>query len=146
MQPNTILAVGKVRDRNILGLIDDIGKRFKVRMIEVKDVRDRNPEVVKRREYELLKSHITGDKYNILLCESGRIYTTEGFCEKIGKISKPVQFIVTGAFGPSKDLVEAVDEVLSLSPMTFTHEMTRYVLLEQLYRVYCDEKNIPYNK
>lgn len=142
-----IVTIGKLKNSNIEKEITELKKRIsRLEIIELKEVKDKNIEIIKKKEAELILSLINNSYYNVLLWEFGSEFSTEQFYKKFKNISKPIQFIITGAYGPSEELKSKVDFHLSLSKMTFTHEQAFYMLIEQLYRLECFEKNIPYTK
>ena len=82
----------------------------------------------------------------IVLWENGKSFDTKTFSKKILEMEEDCIFVISGAYGASEKLRAKADFCLSLSKMTFTHEMAAVLLVEQLYRVQCEEKNIPYTK
>ena len=75
----------------------------------------------------------------IALDPRGKEYNSEGLADRIEKISligKRLCFVIGGPLGLSEHILRRADETLSLSKLTLTHEMSRLVLLEQLYRAY----------
>ena len=91
----------------------------------------------------LLKDHI------IALDIQGKEYSSEGLADRIKELSlttKRVCFVIGGPLGLSKHILRRADETLSLSRLTLTHEMSRLVLLEQLYRAYTIIKGEKYHK
>jgi len=78
------------------------------------------------------------DSYKVLLTERGKVYPSETFAQIIHRWSehetRTIEFVVAGPFGIDPNEEKAFDATLSLSPMTFPHEMAAVVLLEQLYR------------
>lgn len=142
-----IITIGKLRNQNLINEINELKKRIKrIEIIELKEFKDKNIEVIKNKECEIILNTISKSDYNILLWEFGKEFSTEKFYEKIKYINQTICFIITGAFGPNEELKKNVDLTLSLSQMTFTHEQVFYLLIEQIYRIECFEKNIPYTK
>lgn len=94
--------------------------------------------VLKFKEGEMIMNQIEGSDYLILLDENGRQYTSVEFAEKINiyQISshKRVIFLTGGAFGFDDLIYKRANELLSLSKMTFSHQMIRSFFLEQIYR------------
>jgi 23S rRNA (pseudouridine1915-N3)-methyltransferase len=101
-------------------------------------------------EAEKMLARLPERSYIILLDEKGKSYSSKGFSEKIGDIltsgANSIVFIVCGESGCTKVLKERADMVLSLTPMTMTHEIARMVLLEQIYRAFTILNNHPYHK
>ena len=147
MQKIKIITIGKIKNKSLLDEINELRKRIsKLEIIELKDIKDKNIEIIKKKEFELIKPLINPSNYNILLIENGEEFTTKGFYDKLKKEEKEIVFIITGPFGPNNELRNLVNLKLSLSQMTFTHEQALYLLIEQIYRSNCFEKNINYNK
>lgn len=144
----TILTIGKVKNSSLQKEILDLSKRIsRFKLIELKEIKEKNIDVLKKKEFELIKPYIKNNVKTFLLWEYGDEFTTKefyDFCFK--KISGDILFIITGAYGPNDELKSIVDYKISLSKMTYTHEQALYMLVEQLYRVECINKNIPYNK
>ena len=101
------------------------------------------------KEAELLISKLAPSDYVILLDEKGRQYSSLDFSKKLNNwmigSKKRLVFIVGGAYGVSKTVSSRVDEILSFSSMTFSHQMIRLFFLEQLYRAYTILNNNPYH-
>ena len=101
------------------------------------------------KEAELLISKLAPSDYVILLDEKGRQYSSLEFSKKLNNwmigSKKRLVFIIGGAYGVSKTVSSRVDEILSFSSMTFSHQMIRLFFLEQLYRAYTILNNNPYH-
>lgn len=85
----------------------------------------------------------------IALERSGKPYDSKELSEKLGALAQsgePVAFIIGGPLGLSKEVLDRARETFSLSRLTFTHEMARLILLEQLYRAFTILKNEKYHK
>lgn len=141
----TLLVVGKIRDKNIDALIKDYVKRLKVfvklKIIEVEAVSfsDNNQEAAKRLEAERLVKVIDKEEANAkgavtyLLAERGQeLSSSPEFAAWLNQHS-PLILVLGGSLGFSDDLYKSYRQ-LSLSPLTFSHEMARLIFLEQLYR------------
>ena len=104
---------------------------------------------IKEREGELILKNIKESDYLILLDENGKHFSSEEFGQKIEKLSvrgiKCTVFVVGGAYGFSEELFSRANEKISLSKMTFSHQMVRVIFLEQLYRAYTIIKGEPYH-
>jgi 23S rRNA (pseudouridine1915-N3)-methyltransferase len=109
------------------------------------------------REAESLLKHCPAGEIIVLLNERGNRFNSTDFAVWLfggnplnggrpQEPSDPIIFIIGGAFGTSEKLVERASQVISLSPMTFPHQMTRLILIEQLYRAYTIAYNEPYHK
>ena len=142
-----ILTIGKIKNSNLSDEINNLTKRIsRLKIIELKEVKEKNIELLKKKEFELIKPHLKSSEFKILLWELGKEFKTKDFYEKIKSIDQDITFIITGAYGPSEDLKKESNMNLSLSQMTFTHEQALYMLIEQLYRCECYKNNINYTK
>ncbi len=96
----------------------------------------------------LLTDKSARDCFLVALDKSGQELSSEGLSKKLSfwqNNHSEITFVIGGAFGLSDELLQKVDFVWSLSPLTFTHEMTRTIIFEQLYRAFTINKNIPYH-
>jgi 23S rRNA (pseudouridine1915-N3)-methyltransferase len=124
--------------------------RFEEEVIsELKNASSLNEEQIKQKEGEEILKRIQATDYLVLLDEQGKQFNSEEFAEKIEKWQntsvKQVIFIVGGAYGFSKEVYDRCHEKLSLSKMTFSHQMVRLFFKEQLYRAYSIIKGEPYH-
>lgn len=105
-------------------------------------------EVVKAEENGFMK-HIRDDDYVILLDEKGKSFRSVEFAEYLQKIflrgQKRMVFVIGGAWGVGKTVKARADLMVSLSKMTFSHQIVRIIFLEQLYRALTILKNEPYH-
>ncbi len=103
--------------------------------------------VIKKEEKEFLK-YLSSANFNIALDANGKEFSSLEFSAKIRSWhdeSKNLCFFIGGAFGLSPDLISACDIRLSLSKLTFPHDLARVVLLEQIYRAFTIINNKKYN-
>ncbi|MFA5333592.1 MAG: 23S rRNA (pseudouridine(1915)-N(3))-methyltransferase RlmH [Candidatus Nanoarchaeia archaeon] len=134
-----IIAVGKIKDKRIQSLIDEYLKRLKVlRKVEITELKDKGI----AKESEEIINLIDSSTY--ILDELGANYSSLGFSEIINSIDN-VKFIIGGADGIKKE-TKSKAKLLSLSKMTFTHEMARLILIEQIYRAMMINSNRSYHK
>jgi 23S rRNA (pseudouridine1915-N3)-methyltransferase len=124
--------------------------RFEEEVIsELKNVSSLNEDQIKHKEGEEILKRIQPTDYLVLLDEQGKQITSEEFAEKIIKWQntsvKQVVFVVGGAYSFSKEVYDRCNEKLSLSKMTFSHQMVRVFFKEQLYRAYSIIKGEPYH-
>jgi len=87
--------------------------------------------------------------YLIVMDRSGKAYDSEGLAARIDHLSlshNRLAFIIGGPLGLSKEIRDRAHETLSLSKLTFTHEMSRLFLLEQIYRAFTILNNEKYHK
>lgn len=83
--------------------------------------------------------------FSIALSERGKSIDSIEFASLL-KDKNEINFFVGGAYGFSDEFLNECDYVLSFSKLTFSHELARIVLLEQIYRGFCINKNHPYHK
>ena len=116
---------------------------------DIKKAGKMNSEQLKNKEGETVLQRLKAGDYLVLLDESGQQYTSESFAEFLGhklQLShKRIIFLIGGAFGFSPELYARADGKLSLSRMTFSHQMVRLFFLEQLYRAMTILNNEPYH-
>ena len=142
-----IITIGKVKNKDLLSQINILKKRInRLEIIELKEQKGQNTNEIKQKEYLTILPHIKTSNHNILLIENGKEFSTKNLYKELKKHEKPLCFIITGAFGPNDALKASANVTLSLSKLTFTHEMAQLLLVEQIYRMQCYEKNIPYTK
>lgn len=115
--------------------------------IEIKEIREESfsekndPVEIKRREADKIKKALVGkaDSFIVALDEHGKSFPSVGFAEifnttTIRSFSSSITFILGGPLGLSDSILKAADLICSLSSLTFTHQMARVILLEQIYR------------
>jgi 23S rRNA (pseudouridine1915-N3)-methyltransferase len=116
---------------------------------ELKNVSKLSIEEIKIKEGELILSKIQSTDTVILLDDKGVSYSSEEFSNWIEqhqiRATKNLVMIVGGAYGFSKFVYERAQQKLSLSRMTFSHQMIRLILKEQIYRAYTIIKGEPYH-
>ena len=127
-------------------------KYVKIEMIEVPQVKKPGgykPSEQKKHEAKYLKKHIQKSDYIILLDESGEQYKSEQFAKKLQTLmnlgTKNLLFIAGGPYGFDDEIINKANTKLSLSRMTFSHQMLRLIFLEQLYRAFTIIKGEPYH-
>ena len=103
---------------------------------------------IRAAEGKLLRPRLEG--HTIALHAPARLYTSEEFAGLLERVQTSsggkVTMLIGGAYGLERELLNEVDRRLSLSKLTFPHELTRVILLEQLYRAYSILKNTQYHK
>ena len=139
-----LICVGKVKDASLKALIDDYQKRIqkyhKLEVIEVKDepIRDNEKEVFDI-EASRIMSKIDKDDYVILLDLHGESLDSISFAKKIDKLFvsySKITFVIGGSLGLGEEVIKRANYRLKLSDMTFLHQMTRLIILEQIYRCF----------
>ncbi len=143
--------VGRTKDQNWLALQAEYLRRLShfVRC-EIVEVRDGMPPNIRDAEGKRILEKLDPTSFVCLLDVQGRGLTSHDLAHEIEKWQstghKEVAFVVGGADGVAGDVAERANYVLSLSFMTFTHEMARVVMLEQLYRAFTIVKGFPYQR
>ena len=139
-----IFYIGKIKDKNISNLISELTKRLqRVKLIELKECKGKNSEEVKLKEAKVLMPVFEKFQKVYVCSEKGKEFTTENFYEHL-RLKNEVAFIVSGAYGPHQSVIDKATKIISLSQMTFTHELALFMLVEQCYRVECFRNNIDY--
>ena len=143
--------IGKTKDKNWKALQDEYLKRLshfvKCEISEIKDsAKHEGAEIEGKRILEMLNPKT----FAVVLDNSGKAISSHQLSAEIDRWQtighKEITFIIGGFEGVSDAIRERADYLLSLSFLTFTHEMARVVLLEQLYRGYSILKGFPYQK
>ncbi len=124
--------------------------RFSVREIpELKNVSALSRDQIKEREGELILSCVRPSDEVILLDERGRKFRSVEFASflegRIAHSGKNIVFVIGGAYGFSESVYERAASKISLSDMTFSHQMVRAIFAEQLYRAFTIIKGEPYH-
>lgn len=116
---------------------------------ELKNVSALSREQIKTREGELILKNIKQGEEVILLDERGSMYNSLEFAkliqDKISYTCKDMSFVIGGAYGFSEEVYARSNSKISLSKMTFSHQMVRTVFAEQLYRAFTIIKGEPYH-
>ena len=116
---------------------------------ELKNVSALSTEQIKTKEGELILKHIRPADDLILMDERGKMYTSIEFAkvlqDKISYIGKDIVFAIGGAYGFSQDVYDRANSKISLSKMTFSHQMVRAIFAEQLYRAFTIMRGEPYH-
>ena len=149
-----LLNVGKTNDKNIDSAIIEYNRKIQYYTnFDIKNliIKKNNSLIdkVKKNELEALKKFINNNDYVILLDSHGTSFNSVDFSKKISKLMissiKRVVFVTGGAFGFHDEIYEIANEKISLSQMTFTHQMVRLIFVEQLYRSFTILNNQPYH-
>ena len=108
-----------------------------------------SPELVKQKEGELILQKIKKEDILILLDENGKTYSSKGFAtflqQQMNTGNKQLTFLIGGAYGFSSDVYERANGKISLSSMTFSHQIIRILFIEQLYRGFTIIHHHPYH-
>lgn len=152
----TLLTVGKTDRDWVKQGLDIYVSRLKhyipfsiVEIPELKNVSSLSKDQIKTREGELILKSIRPTDDVILMDEHGREYSSVEFAkvlqEKISYIGKDMVFVIGGAYGFSQEVYSRANSKISLSRMTFSHQMVRAIFAEQLYRAFTIMKGEPYH-
>ncbi|PKO98664.1 MAG: 23S rRNA (pseudouridine(1915)-N(3))-methyltransferase RlmH [Bacteroidetes bacterium HGW-Bacteroidetes-8] len=116
---------------------------------DVKNSSSLSKEQIKEREGEQILKNLGETDELVLLDERGALITSEDFAVKVERWSlrgvKKIVFAVGGAYGFSDAIYKRANDKISLSRMTFSHQMVRVIFLEQLYRAFTIIKGEPYH-
>ena len=152
----TLLLVGKTVNKDFVKLIDEYAGRVKhyigfeiVTIPELKNTKSLSAEQQKQAEGELILKQLQGGDHVVLLDEHGKEFRSIEFADwmtrKMNTVSKRLVFIVGGPYGFSPSVYDAANEKISLSKMTFSHQMIRLIFVEQVYRAMTIMKGEPYH-
>ena len=155
-----IVAVGKIKEKAVRAQIDEYCKRLrpftKLEIIEVNDEiapqsnSEAENQAVKEKEGERLLAKIKDQEYVILLDLWGEMISSETFAKKIDQLqtyqSSQITFVIAGSLGPGQNVYQRANYRWKLSDLTFTHQMTRVLVLEQVYRAFMIMNHNPYHK
>ena len=152
----SLLVIGKTNSKELISLMETLEKRLpsfiKFERKELPDVKNANklPETeLKNAEAELILSQLDSSDTLILLDEKGKEYTSMEFSkfldQQMSRSAKHLVFCVGGAFGFSEKIYALNPLKISLSKMTFTHQMVRLFFTEQLYRAFSILQGKPYH-
>ena len=106
-------------------------------------IKDQNPQ---KEGLKILKHLKSNNSFNIAMSEEGEITTSRGLALLLKSRSEKITFIIGGPDGLSESVKESANMTLSLSSLTFTHEMAKAFLLEQIYRAISIINNRQYHK
>jgi 23S rRNA (pseudouridine1915-N3)-methyltransferase len=152
----TLLTVGKTDKDWVKQGIDIYASRMKhyfpfsiVEIPELKNASSLSQEQIKTKEGELILKNIKPGDDVILLDERGREFSSMEFAkvlqDKISYTGKDIVFVIGGAYGFAEVVKQRSNSKISLSRMTFSHQMVRAIFVEQLYRAFTIMKGEPYH-
>lgn len=151
----TLLLTGKTTDAHLQALIDDYVRRlghyvpFSVQVLpDLKNAKALSMEQVKEQEGQLILKALTPNQEVILLDEHGREFRSVEFADYVQRkmaSGRDVTFVVGGPYGFSRAVYDRADGQLSISKMTFSHQMIRLLFTEQLYRAMTILHHEPYH-
>ncbi len=152
----TLLVVGRTTDNYLIPYINEYSQRlqhftqFNIEVIpELKNARKLSEAQQKELEGDLIQKAIMSGDYIVLLDEGGKEFRSTEFANWIehrqNVSTKRLLFIVGGPYGFSQKVYNLANEKISLSRMTFSHQMIRLLFTEQLYRAYTIINHLPYH-
>lgn len=151
-----LLCVGKTDNKQLQALIDEYSKRlnfyikFSVEIVpDIKNVKHLSEQEQKNKEGDLILSKLGNYDHLIILDENGKSFSSVGFSKylqkKMNSGIKTLVFVVGGPYGFSEAIYKKAQGKITLSAMTFSHQMVRLFITEQLYRGYTILKGEPYH-
>ena len=145
---------GKTRDARLRALSDEYLKRLarfvRCQVTELRESARSESKTGIEKDSQRISDALRSGTVTVLLDREGSQWSSEQLAAQVQRWqnegTKEVNFIVGGPYGVSKELAATADKRWSLSQLTFTHEMARVLLLEQLYRAYAIIHGLPYQK
>lgn len=151
-----LLLVGKTVDKRFADIINEYASRINhyigfdiITIPELKNTKSLSEQQQKQAEGECILKQLQPGDHIVLLDEHGKEFRSVEFSDwmtkKMNTVSKRLVFIIGGPYGFSKDIYDRSNEKISLSRMTFSHQMVRMIFTEQLYRAMTIMKGEPYH-
>lgn len=154
-----VVCIGKLKDAYLRDGVAEFVKRMRpyggITITELNESKigdkpsDADRKQVVDNEGERLLKAVPKNAYTVLLDVYGKTMSSEDLAKTVAKLEvdgvSDMAFIIGGAFGVSEALRQSVNYKLSFSPMTFTHQMVRLLLVEQIYRASKINRNEPYH-
>ncbi len=149
----SIIQIGKDKQAFITEAVNEFKKRLQaygnVHFITLKESKHENSTLAKREEAKEISKHLSPKAFQIFLDEKGQQLTSTDFASELQKVMNQgisdLQFVIGGPYGLDNELKKHADLILSFSKMTFTHQMIRMVLVEQIYRAFTILNNKKYH-
>lgn len=152
----TFLVIGKTNEKYLTQAFSEYEKRLKryvhftyIEIADVKNAKNMPPEVLKKKEAEKILEKVSPSDYLAILDEKGKEFTSVQFGDFLEKQmiqgTRNLTFLVGGAFGFDDMVYERTNSKISLSKMTFPHQLIRVIFAEQLYRAFTIIKGEPYH-
>jgi len=151
-----LIAIGKTDSKQLNILVDDYKKRlghyikFKMEIIpDIKNAKSLSKAQQKQKEGELILAQLKTTDLLVLLDENGKQFDSVSFSSYLQKHMnsgiKQLVFVIGGPYGFSEEVYKKANGKISLSKMTFSHQMIRLFFIEQLYRGFTILRNEPYH-
>lgn len=152
----TLLVIGRTVEKHYIAGINDYVERtkhyigFDMEVIpELKNTKSLSQEQQKEKEADLILKSLQPGDHIVILDEHGKEFRSVEFADwmkkKMNTVNKRMVFIVGGPYGFSKRIYDIANEKISLSKMTFSHQMIRMIFVEQIYRAMTIINNGPYH-
>jgi 23S rRNA (pseudouridine1915-N3)-methyltransferase len=152
----TLIAIGKTEEQYLQTGIDKYLQRLKfyinfnfIIIPDIKNSKNLSEAQQKQKEAEQILKGINNSDCLVLLDENGKTFSSEGFATYLNKhligSTQHLVFVIGGPYGFDSSVHERANQKLSLSAMTFSHQMVRLFFVEQLYRGFTILKNEPYH-
>ena len=149
-----LIAIGKTDHKNLQALMDEYQKRlsfyikFELEIIpDIKNAKNLSEPQQKEKEGELILQKLSPTDFLILLDENGKSFSSVEFSEELQKKMnaglKTLVYVIGGPYGFSEAVYQKAQQKISLSKMTFSHQMVRLFFIEQLYRGFTILRNEP---
>lgn len=151
-----LLAIGKTDNQQLIELVDMYQNRLKHYVTfnfeiinDIKKAKNLTEEQQKEKEGELILRKLQNSDILVLLDDKGKQFTSVDFSKylqkKMNSGIKQLVLVIGGPYGFSEAVYKKAQEKISLSTMTFSHQMIRLFIVEQIYRAYTILKNEPYH-
>ena len=149
-----IISIGSPPSSSVNSLIDDYTSRVntftKIEWVN-HQIKSKEKNIILKKELEAKKilSSINKNSFVIALDENGQSYnscTFSNFLEQTMMHQSEIIFLIGGADGLSKDILEKCSKVISLSNLTFPHQLVKVLIIEQIYRGFSIINNLPYHR
>ncbi len=151
-----LMMIGKTDSKEVAALVDMYTKRinhycrFTLTVLpDLRNTKNLSPQQQNKSEGERILDLITESDYVVLLDERGKEFRSVAFAEWIGKRMgsglKRLVFVIGGPYGFSEEVYARANQLVSLSQMTFSHQIVRAIFAEQIYRAFTILNNEPYH-
>ncbi len=151
-----IIAIGRTDNANLKQLLDGYLSRLmhyvKAEFVEIPDLKrtkNLSEKQQKDKEGELILAALERSDILVLFDEKGKQFSSREFSKELQKRMnsgiKTLVFLIGGPYGFSEEVYKRAQQKISLSKMTFSHQMVRIFILEQLYRAFSILRNEPYH-
>jgi 23S rRNA (pseudouridine1915-N3)-methyltransferase len=155
-----VISVGKLKEKYLKQGIDEYAKRLtpyaKIQLVEVNDEKapenlsEAEMEQVKNKEGERILAQVKPDTHVIALAIEGESWSSEKLAYQIDQLAtygkSSIAFIIGGSLGLAPQVLQRANQHISLSKMTFPHQLVRLILIEQIYRAFRINRGEPYHK